>query len=218
MNNLKKFSTEADYSAATLNYPAVSWVTATDNVHFDKSAPAPTVNNKVMMAWHSPSNESSGKDIVLWNAAVSLPPQDLFISLTLNDVDVMSTIGADGTLESYSTPNTDYLAKYELIDDDTITNVFEGILGGGWEYEYNSSKVDFLVPAQVTEIVALPQNLGNLVIEAATPPTFSSSWSDWGGDINIYVPDNAVSIYQSAYYDMENKIYPISDYQGNLPV
>lgn len=39
MNNLRKFQTEADYSAATLNYPAVSWVTATDNVYFDKSAP-----------------------------------------------------------------------------------------------------------------------------------------------------------------------------------
>ena len=42
MNNLRKFTTEADYSAATLNYPAVSWVTATDNVYFDKSAPTPT--------------------------------------------------------------------------------------------------------------------------------------------------------------------------------
>jgi hypothetical protein len=42
MNNLRKFTTEADYSAATLSYPAVSWVTATDNVYFDKSAPTPT--------------------------------------------------------------------------------------------------------------------------------------------------------------------------------
>ena len=40
MNNLRKFSTEAEYSAATLNYPAVSWVTATDNVYFNKTAPA----------------------------------------------------------------------------------------------------------------------------------------------------------------------------------
>lgn len=44
-NNLKKFATEADYNSATLNTPAVSWVTATDNVHFDYNAtpipPAP---------------------------------------------------------------------------------------------------------------------------------------------------------------------------------
>ena len=50
MNNLKKFSTEAEYGSATLNYPAVSWVTATDNVHFDKSGSTPTVNDKVMIA------------------------------------------------------------------------------------------------------------------------------------------------------------------------
>ena len=39
-HNLKKFSTEADYSAATLNYPAVSWVSGTNSVHFDATAPA----------------------------------------------------------------------------------------------------------------------------------------------------------------------------------
>lgn len=36
-NNLKKFQTEAEYTAATLNYPSVAWVTDTDTVHFDKS-------------------------------------------------------------------------------------------------------------------------------------------------------------------------------------
>ena len=42
MNNLKKFNTEADYSAATLNYPAVSWVVSDDIVHFDKSGSTPS--------------------------------------------------------------------------------------------------------------------------------------------------------------------------------
>ena len=41
-HNLKKFETEAQYSAATLNYPAVSWVTNGHSVHFDKTAPTPT--------------------------------------------------------------------------------------------------------------------------------------------------------------------------------
>lgn len=39
MDNLKKFSTYNDYSAATLNYPAVSWVVSGDTVYFDKAAP-----------------------------------------------------------------------------------------------------------------------------------------------------------------------------------
>ena len=42
MNNLRKFSTEADYSAATLNYPAVSWVESGDTVHYDLSGATPT--------------------------------------------------------------------------------------------------------------------------------------------------------------------------------
>ena len=46
MNNLKRFNTEAEYQQASLNYPAVSWVTGTDTVHFDKTAPV-VANNKV---------------------------------------------------------------------------------------------------------------------------------------------------------------------------
>ena len=213
MNNLKKFATEADYTAATLNYPAVSWVTATDNVHFDKTAPV-VVNDKVMMAWHSPSAEPSGKDIVLWNGGSSTEPAELFNSLTINNVDVMGTIGGSGTLENYSTPDTDYLVKYELINDTTITDIFSGDLGGGWGS--SAGEVDFLIPSQVTEIQSLPQNVLNVVIEAATPPTISVDWSDFVGD--IYVPDNAVSAYQSAWGDVSSRINPISEYQGNLPV
>ena len=40
MNNLRKFNTEAEYSSAALNYPAVSWIVSGDTVMFDKSAPA----------------------------------------------------------------------------------------------------------------------------------------------------------------------------------
>ena len=36
MDNLRCFNTEADYSAATLNYPAVSYVVSGDTVHYDK--------------------------------------------------------------------------------------------------------------------------------------------------------------------------------------
>ena len=214
MNNLKKFATEADYSAATLNYPAVSWVTATDNVHFDKTAPV-VANNKVMMAWHSPSDVLAGKDIVLFNAGASIHPTEYFDSLTLNDVDVVATIGQDGTLENYSTPNIDYLAKYELKEDTTITDIFSGDLGGGWGS--NAGNVDFLIPSQVTEIQNLPNNVGNVVVEVATPPTTSIDWSSMHGKV-FYVPDNAVSVYKTAWYEVESSIYPISEYQGNLPV
>lgn len=212
MNNLKKFATVADYQAATLNYPAVSWITATDGVYFDKTAPTPTVNDKVMMAWTS--GDELGADIVLWNGGASIEPELLYVSLTLNDVDVMDGAGQGGTLANYSTPDTDYLAKYELIDDSTITDIFSGDLGGGWGS--NVGNVDFLIPSQVTEIQSLPQNVDNVVVEAATPPTISVEWSDFAGD--IYVPDNALSVYQTAWNEKASNIFPISEYQGLLPV
>ena len=40
-HNLKKFANQAEYEAATLNYPAVSWIVSGDTVAFDKEAPAP---------------------------------------------------------------------------------------------------------------------------------------------------------------------------------
>ena len=210
-NNLRRFNTEAEYQQASLNYPAVSWITATDNVHFDKTAPV-VVNDKVMMAWTS--GDELGADIVLWNGGASIEPELLYVSLTLNDVDVMDIAGQGGTLGNYSTPDTDYLAKYELIDDSIITDIFSGDLGGGWGS--TAGNVDFLIPSQVTEIQSLPQNVSNVVIEAATPPTISVEWSDFVGD--IYVLDNAVSVYQTAWSEVVGNIYPISEYQGNLPV
>lgn len=211
MNNLRKFNSEAEYSAATLNYPSVAWVTGSDTVHFDKTAPV-VDNDKVMMAWHSPSEEPSGKDIALWNAGSSFVPSDFFNSVTINNVDVMSTIGGSGILSNYSTPDTDYLVKYELKEGTTITDIYSGDLGGGWGSSVD--KVDFLIPSQVTEIQSVPSNVGNLVVEAATPPTISVNWSSVTP--TVYVPDNAVSAYQTAWSEIG--IFPISEYQGNLPV
>lgn len=210
MNNLRRFSTEVDYNAATLNYPAVSWVVSGNTVYFDKTAPV-VVNDKVMMAWHIPSDEASGKDIVLWNGGASYSPTDLFNSLTVNDVDVISDLTADGTLHNYSEPNTDYLVKYDLkMISDQITDIFSGDLGGGWGSDVIN--VDFLIPSQVTEIQMIPQNTGTLVILAETPPQ-CAFYSMFG---SVYVPDNAVSTYESQWSGIP--IYPISEYQGLLPV
>ena len=39
MKYIRKFATEAEYSAATPYYPSVSWVVSGDTVHYDKEAP-----------------------------------------------------------------------------------------------------------------------------------------------------------------------------------
>lgn len=207
MNNLKKFATEADYSAATLNYPAVSWITANDSIHFDKSAPTPS-NDKIMMAWHSPSGEARGKDIVLYNGGASDCRANIS-AVTVNNEDIDPPVSV---LENASEPDTDYLVKYSYTSD-TVCDAFAGDLGGGWGS--SAGNVDFLIPSQVTEIQSLPQNVGNLVVEVATPPTASFDWSVLRG--TVYVPDNALSVYQTAWVGYAT-ILPISEYQGLLPV
>jgi hypothetical protein len=217
-NNLKKFTTEAEYTAATLNYPAVSWVTSGDTVHFDKTAPV-VVNDKVMLCWTTPNNVPADT-VVIYNCGTSAPPTDYFDSITFNDVEIISQAPSayDCSLDNATIPNSavTYTIKYHLnsANETQIGDEFAGELGGG--FGSDPKLVDFLVPAQVTEIQSIPNNVGNLVIEAATPPTTSIDWSSITPV--IYVPDNAVSVYQTAWSVMLEHIKPISEYQGNLPV
>ena len=215
-HNLKKFSTEADYSAATLNYPAVSWVTGTNAVHFDATAPADL--SKVMFVFNTLSTDQPNEDIILWNGGASLPPTDLFTDLTVNDVDVMSDVDASGVLSGYTQPSTVYVTKYGLIDDSTITDMFSVTLGGGWG-SYPRG-IDFFVPSSVSSIDALPENTEALVIDNDDPSNLVIS-VDWSGTNinNIYVPDSSVSDWQSALGGMyQGSILPMSQYSGNLPL
>lgn len=206
-HNLKKFSTEADYSAATLNYPAVSWITGTDAVHFDATAPADL--SKVMMA---SQGTIAGEDLILWNGGASVPPEELFTDVTVNDVDVMSDLDAGGTLTSYTQANTTYVARYGLIDDSLIDSTFSGLLG------INGFSVELFIPSSVTLIESLPDNANKVVIDNETVPTISLEWSTMNS-IDLYVPDSALSAYQTAIGGTwSGTINGLSDYSGNLPL
>lgn len=58
MDNLRKFDTYADYSAATLNYPAVSWIVSGNTVAFDAEAPAVNGNLKLVFNISDTTNET----------------------------------------------------------------------------------------------------------------------------------------------------------------
>lgn len=206
-HNLRRFNTEADYNAAELNYPAVSWVTGTNAVHFDATAPADL--SKVMMAFQS---TTAGEDVILWNGGASVPPEDLFTDVTVNDVDVMSDLDAGGTLTSYTQANTTYVARYGLIDDSLIDSTFSGTLG------INGLSVELFVPSSVTSIEGFPDNANKVVINSETVPTDSFDWSGMNS-IDLYVPDSALSAYQTAWGGTwSGTINALSDYSGNLPL
>ena len=150
MNNLKKFSTEAEYSAATLNYPAVSWVTGTDTVYFDKSAP---VNKKVKIAF---TTDACGEGKI-FNLVIGEYFSDMIANLngiTVNG-EPFTPLTSDAHL--VLTANTDYLVEYELKDG--VSNV------GNWFVlppadgcSSNFRNYDILFPAQVTTIGGLNQS------------------------------------------------------------
>lgn len=205
-HNLKKFQTEAEYSAATLNYPAVSWVTSNDTVMFDKTAPAQ--NDKVMMSYTT--DTGSAGHFVFYNCEAS-DAGDI-TSITVDDVDVtpIACNSTSGTEEAL------HIIKYTL-NTTVIGDWFSGELGSDGS---SAPNVEILIPEQITEIGHLPANAQDaVVILATTPPELTLDGSSWQPTA-IYVPDNAVNTYKAAsgWNQKESSINPLSDYQGNLPV
>ena len=208
-NNLRKFNTLADYQSAELVKPAVSLIASDDSVHFDQKD-APTVNDKIMMYWYA---DVDGSDIVLYNGASS-DCNDNITAVIVNDDEVTPKAPV---LVNASEADTDYLVQYSY-SADTICDAFAGNLGGGWEEE---GTIEFLIPAQITEIESLPLNIDTLVVEATTPPTasFDTSGIVGGGSlVGVYVPDDSVNDYKTEWASLSEYIQPISDYNGALPV
>lgn len=215
MNNLRKFQTEADYTAATLNYPSVAWVVSGDSFHYDNAAP-PVVNDKVMFSFKTFSAEDGeGKDIMFFNGYADGVDTGI-TSCTLNDVNILPDLNY-GILENGSQKDTIYVSKIGVVGTD-IDGWFAGELGGGWGSDTPS--VDFLVPAQITNIDDVPSNTYKLVFEGTTPPILSVGTSDVTNLEGIYVPAEALSAYQSAWGGTFSSdiFHSISEYQGNLPV
>lgn len=207
MNNLKKFSTEADYSAATLNYPAVSWVTGTDTVHFNKVGAA--VNNKVKIAFTTDACGEGETFNLLDSTAFSSVSQ-----ITVNG----EPFTPSGSLYDLTlAANTDYLIEYELNDGVTdVSNRFAIHPANGCSSIFRD--YDILFPAQVTTIGALyGSSVVNLLLEETTPT--NSDITNINIVVGIYVPDSAVNTYKSAsgWSTFANIIYPISEYSGNIP-
>lgn len=210
MNNLRKFATEADYSAATLNYPAVSWVTGTDIVHFDKTSTV--ANNKVKIAFTTDVC-GAGKSFNVVYDAMMLGILD---GIIINGVPYA---GSDCSISIELEANTDYLIEYELKSDVTdVSNWFNIAACEGCSCS-DHYKYDILFPAQVTAIGELHEEeaINSILFESATPPTYTPSSSSF--TVNLYVPDANYSDYTSAYAGMSSaSFYRLSEYNGNIPL
>ena len=209
MNNLRKFSTEADYSAATLNYPAVSWVVSGDTVHYDLSASTPTVNTKVKIAF---TTDSCGTQYAVAGDS-SMINDGIVTAITVNGEALQLS---SSMVALQLSANTDYLIEYSLADGVSDVGSYFA-LGGPGGCSSNHYHYDILFPAQVTNIGQLfTSYINTLILESTTPPTTSLSGSDIPS--NIYVPDSAVSTYEETVWYHSGSIHPISQYSGNIPV
>lgn len=212
MDNLNKFQTESEYNEAEINFPSVSWITSTDNLHYDLNEKSPVpVPNYVMFSFVT-SPMAQSHDIVLYNCGSSGDEDNINNIIVSQNGEVIFE-GKECALYGVAENESTYLVKYDK-KGTSIGEEFSadlGVMGDSLSFE-------FLIPDDITSIDFLPTNfLDSLVILATTPPTLAIPTLDLNVDA-IYVPDDAVTDYQNEWIGAENKIQPLSNYQGLLPV
>ena len=215
MNNLRKFATEAEYSAATLNYPAVSWVVSGDTVHYDKTSGETPTSAPVVKVAFSTDACGSGDEMHVEGDGTMIN-NDIVSAITVNG-DEIAIAGSMTAIQLEA--DTDYLIEYSLSGD--VTDMSYGFyLTTPWGCSSETIYYDILFPEQVTNVGNLnTDQINNIIFLAETPPTVGISSSGHGTGF-VYVPDASVNAYKSAWAAayIEDYIKPLSEYSGNLPV
>lgn len=195
MNNLKKFQTEADYSAATLNYPAVSWVTATDNVYFDKSAP--TTSFSGLTVYYNITdisqptqifNDGGGSGSGSGSGSGGVLPSAMIIDGTVVEVTntyQFSTTGEHIVNYSFS----DNQIPNSFLDNDQGTGIFSAV-----------TKVEIGDAITLIGLTAFYKcsSLTSITVEAVDPPELWSGAIENTNNCPIYVPAQSVDVYKGS--------------------
>lgn len=213
-NNLKKFQTDAEYSAATLNYPAVSWVVSGDTIHFDKTEPTPpTFQGKWLATYTGGTTASAECD------STSAISQN---EITLEDIEsveignCVTSIGdsafENGSFTSVTIPNSvtsiGFMAFYSCVNLTGIT-IPDSVTSIGTYALYSCQFSSVTIPDSVTYIGEAAfkycGNLTSVTVNATTPPTLERGMDGTfdgtpiaEGEGYIYVPAASVTAYQSA--------------------
>ena len=226
MNNLRKFSTEADYSAATLNYPAVSWVTATDNVYFNKTAPTPTMLGDLKITYNVTSTSepttlfSGGGSGSGSGSGSEFAPSKMWVDGV--------EIGNISNQYQFSTTG-DHIVEYSLDYGQIADKAFKETpcmkdveIGSGvtsiGEYAFNWCTItSCTIGSSVTSIGQMAfddcTNLISVTCLPTIPPSLpSGSFNNNASGRKIYVPSASVEDYKAAngWYELSVDIEPIS--------
>ena len=226
-HNLKKFSTEADYSAATLNYPAVSWITGTNSVHFDATAPATfggltvrylidqsIAGSNVNLFNGGGDSESGGGDSESGGGGVL--PSAMYVDgveETPINTWVFETVG-------------EHIVQYEFEDNVIPTNFIDGNIAGAkkvdigddiTEISENAFGSSYIEEATISDSVyqigdyAFKDclSLSSVTINNTSVPSIGyTPFDNNASGRKIYVPSESVTDYQEAWVDYASAIYP----------
>ena len=216
--NLRKFQSEVEYSATTLSYPAVSWVTATDTVHFDKTAPATfggltvkyniTVPTSEVTLFNGGGDSSSSSDSSSDSGSGgggALPTRMIVDGVEETPINTwrFETVGehiVQYEFEDNAIP-LDFIKELSTIKEVVVGNDItsiggEAILG-----------CDSLTSATIGSGVTLITNgafydctaLTSVTVNAIDPPTLNGGYIfDNTNNCPIYVPASAVEEYQTS--------------------
>lgn len=219
-NNLKKFETEAQYSAATLNYPAVSWVTNGHSVHFDKTAPTPTFggltvyyyidNPNVEITLFNGGGDSSGGESDSGSGGGGALPTTMIVdgnSETPINTWRFETAGehiVQYTFENNEIPyafmqDIGYATKIEIGNDiTTIPNENADGKPFGNMIELTSVTISNSITYIGDGALNGCFSLETITVEATTPPTLGSLAFDNTNNCPIYVPASVVDEYKNS--------------------
>ncbi len=204
--NLRKFQNEAEYSAATLNYPAVSWV-VNGEVHFDKTAPATFGGLTVKYYIEDPTSE-----VTLFNGGGDSSSSSESSSESGGGGALPTTMIVDGVEE---TPINTW--RFETAGEHIVQ----------YEFEDNAVPQEFLDAIRLakevivgTDVVGLGSSAFNVALTSATclsttPPNIGDISTFGGGAYSqiypIYVPSSAVNTYKTTliWSDLASRIEAI---------
>jgi len=217
MNNLRKFNTVADYQAAQLNYPAVSWITATDGVYFDKTAPTPTfgsltvyydiVNPSVEIGLFNGGGDSSSEGGSGGGGA--LPTTMIVDGNSETPIATWRFQTAGEHIVQYTFENNEIpyafmqdigrATKIEIGND--ITTIPDENTDGkpfGNMVDLSSVTISNSITYIGNRAFDGCFSLERITVEATTPPTLRFGAFDNTNDCPIYVPASAVDEYKNS--------------------
>lgn len=201
MKYLRKFENEAEYSAATLYYPSVAWVTGSDTVHFDKTAPTPPVfEGKYKLTLSDGSTVSAECD---GTSAFTEGDISAYKS-TL----VLAEIGD-------CVASIDIYSFYECTNLSSCTIGNGSISIGNYAFRDCTGLKSINIGSGITSIGSTCfwgcSGLTEITVNATTPPTLGAN-AFFSTNCPIYVPSGSVDAYKSAsgWSDYADRIQAIS--------